>query len=292
VPRRLLSAETRLLLSVILTPPMAGEESYGYMGSVNRISSRPLYSHFAWAYDLIIPGPVSSRCDFVESMAAQRGVLPGSRILDAGCGTGSYSVELAKRGYAVAGLDSSAELLSLARAKAEDAQVPATFQKGDILELPARPSYDGMLCRGVLNDIIDRPSRHKAFFSFARALRKQGFLILDVREWTNSALRKQREPVFERKVENDRGTLTFRAVTRLEYETKKLLVAESYILKRDDGVETVTEYDFVMQCWTPDELHDSLINAGFGSVAYFGDYDSNSPLGSTDRIVAVASLER
>jgi len=262
------------------------------MGSKNRISSRPFYSGFAWAYDLIIAGPVSSRCDFVESMAAQRRVLPGSRILDAGCGTGSYSVELAKRGYAVAGIDSSAELASLARAKAKQAVVQVTFQKGDILELPSRPSYHGILCRGVLNDIIDGPGRQKAFISFARALRKQGILILDVREWTNSALRKQREPVFERVVENDRGTLIFRAVTRLEYETKKLWVAESYILKRDDEVKTLTEYDFVMQCWTRDELHNSLINAGFGSVAYFGDYDSSSPIGSTDRIVAVASLER
>lgn len=262
------------------------------MGSVNRISSRPFYSGFAWAYDLIIAGPVSSRCDFVESMAAQRGVLPGSRILDAGCGTGSYSVELARRGYAVAGLDSSAELASLAVGKAEEAVAPVTFQVGDILELPSRPSYDGILCRGVLNDIIDGPSRQKAFFSFARALRKGGILILDVREWTSSALRKEREPVFERVVEVDRGTLIFRAVTRLGYETRQLLVAESYISKRDDGVKTVTEYDFVMQCWTRDELHNSLINAGFGSVAYFGDYDPSSPIGSTDRIVAVASLER
>jgi 2-polyprenyl-3-methyl-5-hydroxy-6-metoxy-1,4-benzoquinol methylase len=260
------------------------------MDSVNRISKRPLYSEFAWAYDLIITGPVSSRCDFVESMAAQRGVLPGSRILDAGCGTGSYSVELAKRGYAVTGLDSSEELLSLARAKAKQAAVPVTFQKGDILGLAARPGYDGILCRGVLNDVINGPSRQKAFFSFARALRKDGILTLDVREWTNSALRKQREPVFERKVETDRGTLTFRSVTRLEHQTRKLLVAESYILKRDDEVKTAEEYDFVMQCWTPDELHNSLMNAGFGSVAYFGDYDSTSRVGSTDRIVAVASL--
>ncbi|UCB51583.1 MAG: class I SAM-dependent methyltransferase [Candidatus Zixiibacteriota bacterium] len=225
-------------------------------------------------------------------MATQRGVLPGSRILDAGCGTGSYSVELAKRGYALAGLDSSEELASLARAKAEEAVVPVTFQKGDILELPSRPSYDGILCRGVLNDIIDGPNRQKAFFSFAGALRKGGILILDVREWTNSALRKEREPVFEKVVEYDRGTFTFRAVTRLEYQTRQLWVAESYILKRDDGVKTQTEYDFVMRCWTRDELHNSLINAGFGSVACFGDYDYSSPTGSTDRIVAVATLER
>ena len=262
------------------------------MDSMNRISNRPLYTEFAWAYDLIITGPVSSRCDFVESMAAKRGVLPGSRVLDAGCGTGSYSVELAKRGYTVVGADSSAELISLARAKAKQAAVPVTFQKGDILDLLSPASYDGILCRGVLNDIIDGPSRQNAFFSFACALRKGGILILDVREWTNSALRKQEEPLFERKVETDRGALTFRSVTRLDHGTKKLLVAESYILKRADEVKTAREYDFVMQCWTHDELRNSLISAGFGSLAYFGDYDPSTPMGSTDRIVAVASLER
>lgn len=262
------------------------------MDQVNRISNRPFYTRFAWAYDLIIAGSVSNRCDFVESTAAQRGVLPGSRILDAGCGTGSYSVELAKRGYVVAGLDSSAELVSVARAKAEEAGVPVIFQVGDILELPSRPSYDGILCRGVLNDIIDGPSRQKVFCSFAGALRKGGILIVDVREWTKSASQKENEPVFERVVEIDGGTLTFRAVTRLEYETRRLLVAESHILERGDAPKTITEYDFVMQCWTQDELHNNLINAGFGSVAYFGDYKSSSPTGSTDRIVAVASLER
>jgi 2-polyprenyl-3-methyl-5-hydroxy-6-metoxy-1,4-benzoquinol methylase len=259
---------------------------------VNKISNRPFYTRFAWAYDLIIAGPVLIRCDFVESMAAQRGVLPGSRILDAGCGTGSYSVELSKKGYIVTGLDSSAELISVARAKAEEAKEPVIFQVGDILELPSQPSYDGMLCRGVLNDIIDGPSRQKVFFSFARALRKGGILILDVREWTRSVSQKERGPVFERVVEIDNGTLTFRAVTRLEHETKRLLVAESHILERVGAPKTIAEYDFVMQCWTKDELHNNLTNAGFGSVAYFGDYKSSSSTGSTDRIVAVASLER
>jgi len=237
-------------------------------------------------------GPVSDRCDFVESTATQRRVLPGSRILDAGCGTGSYSVELAKRGYVVTGLDSSAELVSVARAKAEGAAVTVIFQVGDILELPSRPSYDGILCRGVLNDIIDGPSRQKVLCSFARALRKGGILIVDVREWTKSASRKENEPVFERMVEIDGGTLTFRAVTRLEYETRRILVAESHILERGDAPKTITECEFVMQCWTQDGLHNNLISSGFGSIAYSGDYKSGSPMGSTDRIVAVASLER
>jgi len=217
-------------------------------------------------------------------------MLQGSRILDAGCGTGSYSVELAGREFVVSGLDSSEELISVARAKAEAAGVTVTFQVGDILELSSRPGFDGILCRGVLNDIVGASNRQQAVSSLAHALRKGGVFILDVREWSASAAKKKKEPVFERTVEVDNGTLTFRSVTRLEQKTRQLLVAESYILRRDDGSQSMAEYDFVMQCWTRDELHNSLKRAGVTSAAYLGDYDSGCPIGSTDRIVVVASV--
>jgi len=61
--------------------------------------------------------------------------------------------------------------------------------------------YDAILCRGVLNDLINDQSRQEVFFSFARALRKGGLLVLDVREWNASALRKEREPIFEKTIE-------------------------------------------------------------------------------------------
>ena len=41
--------------------------------------------------------------------------LDGCRVLDAGCGTGQTSVELAKRGAHVVGVDISANLINLAR---------------------------------------------------------------------------------------------------------------------------------------------------------------------------------
>ncbi len=56
---------------------------------MENILHRPFYREFAWAYDLIITGPISSRCDFIEGMLSQWGVLSGSSILDAGCGTGN-----------------------------------------------------------------------------------------------------------------------------------------------------------------------------------------------------------
>ena len=252
------------------------------------ILRRPFYSEFAWAYDLIIPEPISNRCDFVEDVLSRRGIVSGSEILDAGCGTGSYSIELAQRGYMVTGLDISTELISEARKKLGNLSLPLTFEVGDILELPSLPRFDCVLCRGVLNDIIDDTSRQEVFFSFSRALRRGGVLVLDVRQWNSTALKKAEEPIFEKSVDTDRGKLTFYSETRLDYEKRQLRVFERHVLQKS-GTEVVSEYDFVMRCWTREELQSNLTQAGFNSILYFGDYDRNVPIGATDRIVVVAS---
>jgi len=258
---------------------------------MENILHRPFYREFVWAYDLIITGPISSRCDFIEGMLSQWGVLSGSSILDAGCGTGNYSVELARKGYIVTGLDISAELISEAKKKSENKSLHLKFEVGDILKLPFTQKFDGILCRGVLNDIIDDTSRREVFFSFAHALRKSGVLILDVREWNSTVIRKTKKPVFEKSVETDKGKLTFHSVTQLDNKTRRMLVNERHAIKKDDE-DLVSEYNFIMQCWAKEELHNNLVNARFGSIAYFGDYDRNIHIGSTDRILAIDSLKK
>jgi SAM-dependent methyltransferase len=252
-------------------------------------SARPFYGEYAWAYDLIIGRPVSHECIFIAEFLAQQGVTTGARMLDAGCGTGKYSVELARRGYVVTGLDASTQLVATAQRRASDTSIPVSFTVGDILALPAAPSYDGILCRGVLNDLIDEHNRQEAFFAFARALRPKGVLILDVREWHQTLRRKRRGPVFETCVDTAHGQLTFRSVTQLDHQRRQLLVTEQHTLKKDD-VETSSAYDFIMRCWTQAELHHHLMQAGFQAIAYFGGYDRTVAAGSTDRLVSIASL--
>lgn len=67
-------------------------------------------------------------------MAQLPGDLHGMRILDAGCGTGAFSAELAARGAEVVGIDLSAQLVAIAQDR-----LPATlagrvtFKAGDML---------------------------------------------------------------------------------------------------------------------------------------------------------------
>ncbi|HEV2863747.1 MAG TPA: class I SAM-dependent methyltransferase [Pyrinomonadaceae bacterium] len=241
-----------------------------------QVIERPFYGEYAWAYDFIIAPPSAAQCDFIAGLFSEGGAGPGSRVLDAGCGAGSYSIELARRGYEVTGLDASPRLLEEARRRAGGSGVRVTFQEGDLLDLKESGRYDAVLCRGVLNDLLDDESRRRAFASFARALRPGGALVFDVREWEGTLRRKSSEPVVERSVETEFGRLTFRSVTRLEPQTRRLVVAERHTLLAD-GAEQVSDYTFRMRCWTEDELSDSLARAGFRAAPYFGAYDRSAP---------------
>lgn len=249
---------------------------------------RPFYSEFAWASDLIIDRPVQKECNTIAAWLVERGVVPGATVLDAGCGTGRYAVELGRRGYAVRGIDVSVDLLEEARRSLSVESPQVSFAVGDILTLPAS-QYDAILCRGVLNDLVDEHARLSVFSSFSRALRKGGVLVLDVREWDATAARKSREPVFRKRVDTDRGKLTFTSVTELDIPTRRLMVKEQHTLEAN-GREHSSDYEFVMRCWTAAELQSLLRRNRFGSVAYFGAYDPVVAPGVTDRLVAVAQI--
>jgi len=247
---------------------------------------RPFYSEYAWAFDLLIDRPVRKECAAIADWLVDRGVLPGAVVLDAGCGTGRYAIELARRGYAVHGVDLSPDLIDVASTAAEGSTGRVSFAVGDMTDLPTS-RYAAILCRGVLNDVIDDASRDAVFAAFARALHPNGVLILDVREWEASAERKIREPLFRKRVSTDRGALTFTSVTALDHDHRQLMISERHELI-DGSERRVSDYQFVMRCWEKEELTRRLARHGFEKISLFGAYDNGIPAGATDRLVAVA----
>jgi SAM-dependent methyltransferase len=253
-------------------------------------SPRPFYGEYAWAFDLLIDRPVQLECRTIAEWLAGRGVGAGATILDAGCGTGRYAIELSRLGYVIQGIDRSPELVAEAvRSVRSVGASTASFSVGDILDCPAA-CCDAILCRGVLNDFVGEAARAAVFDNFRRALRPRGVLVLDVREWNGTVARKMREPVFKKIVATERGTLTFTSVTELNAQDRQLLVKERHALNNQQGDERVSDYDFVMQCWTRAELDAHLTRSGFEAPMYFGAYDSDVAAGTTDRLVAVLRL--
>jgi ubiquinone/menaquinone biosynthesis C-methylase UbiE len=255
--------------------------------SFEKREGRPFYEKYAWAYDLIISRNQKQECAFIEKVLADFGIGHGAAILDAGCGTGNYSVELMQRGFRVTGVDHSSQLLMLARKKAAAAGLEIPFDVGDILTLNVDCQYDAVLCRGVLNDLVEEHDRIQVFRSFAAFLRFGGALILDVRDWEKTVKTKSAEPVLRKKVDVDGNILEFTATSELDPTNRLLRVHETHKYRDDES-----RYDFTMKCWTTEELAGNMNAAGFGEIGFFDSYTPQSAPDKTDRIVAKGVLVR
>ncbi|OHD54890.1 MAG: SAM-dependent methyltransferase [Spirochaetes bacterium GWF1_51_8] len=115
--------------------------------------------------------------DFIEAEIGYRHTV---RILDVGCGTGRHSIELAKRGYRVLGIDLSENMLARARENAKLADVDVEFLQGDARRLNFRGEFDLaiMLCEGAFPLMETDEMNFKILKGIARALTKPGKLIM------------------------------------------------------------------------------------------------------------------
>src|SRR3970282_1573210 len=99
---------------------------------MNETLCRPFYAEYAWAFDLLIDRPVEKECGVIAAWLVGREILPGAGVLAAGCGTGRYSRELARRGYIVNGVDLSPELIAVAKGTVGDRTGGVSFAVADI----------------------------------------------------------------------------------------------------------------------------------------------------------------
>jgi SAM-dependent methyltransferase len=80
---------------------------------------------------------------------------PYGPVLDLGCGSGIWAVELARRGWQVTGVDIVPKALRRARARAREAGVEMRLVEGDVTKLHATPvgsGYPFLLDFGLFHD--------------------------------------------------------------------------------------------------------------------------------------------
>jgi len=118
----------------------------------------------------------SGECDFIEKEIEYN---KRTTILDIGCGTGRHSIELAKRGYPVVGIDLSESLLQRAKEKASEQNLQITFHKHDARNLPFLHEFDLviMLCEGAFPLMETDEMNFQILQNAANSLKPNGKLI-------------------------------------------------------------------------------------------------------------------
>ena len=126
----------------------------------------------SWNADLY-----QSKCSYVWELGRDLLALldprPGERILDAGCGTGQLTGEIARAGALVTGIDNAPAMVAQARSNFPGIR----FEVQDICALPFRAEFDAVFSNAVLHWVTRAGD---AAAAIARALKPGGCFVAEM----------------------------------------------------------------------------------------------------------------
>jgi SAM-dependent methyltransferase len=118
--------------------------------------------------------------------------LGARRVLDVGCGTGTFALMLAGRGLAVTGVDPASASLEVARAKTGAERV--RWIHGDATTLPALEVDLAMMTGNVAQAIVAPSDWDATLVGIYQSLRPGGYLVFETRDPAREAWKEWRRP--------------------------------------------------------------------------------------------------
>jgi 2-polyprenyl-3-methyl-5-hydroxy-6-metoxy-1,4-benzoquinol methylase len=136
-----------------------------------------LFENYALKYEAeSFTQGTAGECNFIE---AEINFNKDYKILDIGCGTGRHSLELARRGYTVTGIDLSASQLNRAKEHAMNESLKINFELKDARELSYSNEFDLaiMICEGGFALMETDEMNFRILQNAAKALKTNGKFI-------------------------------------------------------------------------------------------------------------------
>jgi SAM-dependent methyltransferase len=141
-----------------------------------------IYDLLAPYYDAINADlDYSKWADFIEKILNKECKSRPELVLDLGCGTGKMTLELAKRGYDMIGIDYSAEMLDIARDEAEKCGKDILWLCQDMREFELYGTVDAAVCcLDCVNHLEYEKDLDKCFDLVHNYLIPDGIFIFDI----------------------------------------------------------------------------------------------------------------
>lgn len=222
------------------------------------------------------PAMTAAEVDFI----IRTGELgPGARVLDVPCGSGRHSLELARRGCQVSGLDVSTEAIDHARKAASAENLRVDLRLGDMRTLPTDLRVDAAVCMGNAFGYLDHTGTRRFLAGLAGLIAPGGTLILDY-GFVAEALLPQ--------LQLEEPPMTFGGIEASsvnEYDTANSRWITAFTFRRGTVEHRGTS---VQHVYTAAEVTRLVTEAGFGRIMLYGDTDTNPFRLSSPRLLLVA----
>ena len=216
--------------------------------------------------------------DFYEASFQKAGLTP-SLVLDLGCGTGKMTVELAKRGYDMIGIDGSAEMLSHAMERKYDEELPSVLLlQQDMRDFELYGTVDAVVSTlDCVNYLTGDGDLDRCFSLVHNYLNPNGIFLFDVNTpykfkhvFGNNAYILENEDCYcgwQNEYDEQSGLCRF-------YLS---------VFEQTENGWARTDEEQCERCYDENELRDALTRAGFTDVAFYGDTAHGAPTAETER---------
>jgi len=233
-----------------------------------------LFSNYANKYDdESFTKGTFTEVDFLENeISCDKNI----NILDIGCGTGRHSIELARRGYTVKGIDLSENMLARAKEKALEAGVSIDFQQADArtFHFPEQFGLVIMLCEGAFSLMETDEMNFSILRNAVEALKPGGKFIFTCLNALFPLYHSVKELV-------DNGT---QGIHEGNFDVMQFRDFSTYKITDDNGSEN--EYSCNERYYAPSEITFMLRQLGVSKVDVFGGeigaFERNRPLKTDD----------
>jgi SAM-dependent methyltransferase len=207
----------------------------------------------------------------------------GGAVLDACCGPGRHSLELASRGYRVTGVDLTAAYLDAARESASAWGVEVEFLRGDIRRFSRPGAFDLAINLYTSFGYFEDPADDLATLRALRASLKPGGAFVIETTGKETAARDFIEGEWF-----ERGGATVLTEYAVVGDWEGLRNRWIVIKPTEGGALERIDRSFVVRLYSAAELRAALREAGFASVSIYGSLQG-SPYGEkAQSLVALA----